>query len=77
MENGYHDKIAKISVVGIGMRSQPGVARDMFEALAESQINILMISTSEIKISCVIEESGADKALMSLHEKFKLYTQSV
>ncbi len=71
------DKIAKVSVVGIGMRSQPGVARDMFEALAESQINILMISTSEIKISCVIEESGADKALKSLHEKFKLYTHSV
>ncbi|MDE1889379.1 MAG: aspartate kinase, partial [Planctomycetota bacterium] len=58
-----HDsKIAKLSVVGIGMRSHCGVAEKMFSVLAEEKINIQMISTSEIKISCVIDEAHADRA---------------
>jgi aspartate kinase len=68
-----HDKnIAKISVVGIGMRSHSGVAAQMFEALAKARVNIEMISTSEIKISCVIKRKAAEKAIKALHKKFKL-----
>lgn len=66
------DKIAKISVVGIGMRSHTGVAEKMFRALAEAQVNIQMISTSEIKISCVINENKADEALRAVHKAFEL-----
>ena len=57
------DKIAKLSVVGIGMRTHSGIAEKMFKTLSDEKINIQMISTSEIKISCVIEESQAEKAL--------------
>jgi aspartate kinase len=64
--------IAKLSVVGIGMRSHSGVAADMFEALAANKINIQMISTSEIKISVVIDLAQADKAMNVVHEKFGL-----
>jgi len=66
------DRIAKVSLVGVGMRSHSGVAARMFETLARNGINIMMISTSEIKISCVIEESAMDQALRSLHEAFEL-----
>jgi aspartate kinase len=66
------EKIAKVSVVGLGMKSHPGVAAKMFEALAERAINIQMISTSEIKISCVIDEASADEAVRAIHEKFGL-----
>ena len=70
-----HDsKIAKLSVVGIGMRSHCGVAEKMFSALAEEKINIQMISTSEIKISCVIDESHADRAQRVVHTAFGLDT---
>lgn len=68
----YDNKIAKLSVVGIGMRSHCGVAEKMFNALAEERINIQMISTSEIKISCVIEEAHADRALRVVHTAFGL-----
>ncbi len=68
----YDNKIAKLSVVGIGMRSHCGVAEKMFNALAEERINIQMISTSEIKISCVIEEAHADRALRAVHTAFGL-----
>ncbi len=68
-----NDKIAKVSVVGVGMRTHAGVAADVFEALAKEHINIEMISTSEIKISCVVEDIYADKAIRVLHKKFKLY----
>jgi len=64
--------IAKISIVGIGMRSHSGVAADMFEALAAKGINIEMISTSEIKISCVVKKSLGEKAVRAIHEKFRL-----
>jgi aspartate kinase len=66
------DGIAKVSIIGVGMKSHPGVAADMFEVLAASQINIGMISTSEIKISVVIDLKDADKAANVLHEKFGL-----
>ncbi|MCL2931764.1 MAG: aspartate kinase [Trichodesmium sp. MAG_R03] len=64
--------IAKVSVVGSGMIDHPGVAAQMFEALAASQINILMIATSEIKISCVVEEENGVKALQAIHKAFGL-----
>lgn len=66
------DDIAKISLVGAGMRSQPGVASKMFFALAQQGINIEMISTSEIKISCVIKKDFANDAVKVLHEAFEL-----
>jgi aspartate kinase len=66
------EKIAKVSVVGVGMKSHSGVAAKMFQALAEKQVNILMISTSEIKISVVINEKDVAKAVNAIHEKFKL-----
>ena len=66
------DKIAKLSVVGIGMRSHCGIAEKMFKALSDEKINIQMISTSEIKISCVIEENQAEKALNAVHDAFEL-----
>ncbi len=66
------EKIAKVSAVGVGMRSYSGVAAQMFEALAARGINIQMISTSEIKISCVVAESDTEEAVRAIHEKFKL-----
>jgi len=66
------DKIAKLSVVGIGMRTHSGIADKMFKTLSDEKINIQMISTSEIKISCVIEEDQAEKALNSMHDAFEL-----
>ncbi|MCS7213259.1 MAG: ACT domain-containing protein [Candidatus Calescibacterium sp.] len=68
----YDDKIAKVSIVGIGMRDRPGVAGKMFETLAKANINIEMISTSEIKISCVIKEKFVELAVRELHEAFEL-----
>lgn len=64
--------IAKVSIVGIGMRSHSGVAANMFEALAEKKINIEMISTSEIKISCVVKKSNGEEAVRAIHSKFGL-----
>jgi len=64
--------IAKVSIVGIGMRSHSGVAASMFEALAQKGINIEMISTSEIKISCVVKKKLGEAAVKAIHEKFKL-----
>ncbi|HLL20670.1 MAG TPA: aspartate kinase, partial [Kofleriaceae bacterium] len=66
------DDIAKVSVVGVGMRSHAGVAKKMFELLAEENINIQLISTSEIKISCVIARKYAELAVRALHEGFGL-----
>jgi aspartate kinase len=62
--------VGKVSVVGVGMRSQPGVAADVFDALGSNGINIEMITTSEIKISCLVKEEDLDKAANSLHERF-------
>jgi len=64
--------IAKVSIVGAGMVNQPGVAAKMFDALAKQQINIQMITTSEIKISCVVDEDQAVTALQAVHAAFEL-----
>ncbi len=66
------EKIAKISVVGAGMIDRPGIAAEMFDTLAKNSINIKMISTSEIKISCVVDEAEAQKAVKTLHDAFEL-----
>ncbi|HDZ14133.1 MAG TPA: ACT domain-containing protein, partial [Pricia sp.] len=66
------DKIAKLSVVGVGMRSHCGIAERLFSTLSDEKINIQMISTSEIKISCVIEEGQAERALIAVHRAFEL-----
>ena len=66
------DHIAKISVVGLGMRSHAGIASQMFGALAEEGINIQMISTSEIKISVVIDEKYLELAVRALHSALEL-----
>jgi aspartate kinase len=66
------DPVAKVSVVGVGMRSHTGVALKMFQALAEAKVNINAITTSEIKISCIIGPSEADQALRAVHTVFEL-----
>lgn len=66
----YDDKVAKISIVGAGMETHAGVASKMFEALYDSQINIQMISTSEIKVSVLIAVEDADRAVSAIHSKF-------
>jgi aspartate kinase len=66
------DEIAKVSIVGVGMRSHSGVASRMFQTLSREGINILMISTSEIKISCVLDERDLDSAIQALHQEFAL-----
>lgn len=66
----YDEDVAKVSIVGAGMETHPGVAAMMFESLFESNINIQMISTSEIKISVLIERKDADKAVAAIHNKF-------
>jgi aspartate kinase len=64
--------VAKLSIVGIGMRSHSGIAAKMFEAMARERINIEMISTSEIKISCVIRRQHAERAMRVVHQAFGL-----
>jgi aspartate kinase len=64
------DGIAKVSLVGAGMRSNPGVVADMFEALAARGINIEMISTSSIRVSCVVRRGDAEDAVRTVHERF-------
>ena len=66
------NEIAKVSIVGAGMIDRPGIASTMFNILAELGINIKMISTSEIKISCLVDKSDADRAVKALHEEFGL-----
>ncbi|MFH1367914.1 MAG: aspartate kinase [Elusimicrobiota bacterium] len=66
------DKVAKVSIIGVGMRSHPGIAAKMFNVMAESGINIEMISTSEIKISCIIKDTEVNKAVNELHSAFGL-----
>ena len=68
----YNAKVAKISVVGAGMMSNPGVAAKMFESLYNSRINISMISTSEIRITVLIDEKDIDEAMNAVHEGFAL-----
>jgi aspartate kinase len=66
------DRISKVSVIGNGMRSHSGVAAKTFKALARENVNIQMISTSEIKISCVVDEKYTELAVRILHDEFKL-----
>ena len=66
----YDEKVAKVSIIGAGVSSTPGIAARMFEALAENEINIQAISSSEIKISCLIEQEKVDIALNAIHNKF-------
>ncbi len=65
-------EIAKISLVGAGMKSHPGVAADMFDALASEGVNIEMISTSSIRISCVVRAADAERAVQAIHTRFGL-----
>jgi aspartate kinase len=71
------DEIAKVSLVGAGMKSQPGVAADMFSALAEEGINVEMISTSPIRISCVVRARDVTRAARALHARFSLDESAV
>lgn len=66
------EEIAKVSIIGVGMRNHAGIASKMFETLSKENINISMISTSEIKISCVIEEKYTELAVRALHDAFGL-----
>jgi aspartate kinase len=68
----FHTDLAKVSVVGVGMRTHTGVARRMFQALADAKINIQNITTSEIKISCIIDKADGAKALQIVHDAFEL-----
>ena len=64
--------VSYISIVGVGMKSNVGVAQKMFETLAKKNINIQVISTSEIKISVLINKKNTSKAILALHKEFKL-----
>ncbi|MHB8927189.1 MAG: aspartate kinase [Bacillota bacterium] len=66
----FDRNVAKVSIVGIGLKEKAGVATAMFQALAENGINIQMISSSEIKVSCLIERGQADLAVRAIHDKF-------
>lgn len=69
-------EIAKVSIVGAGMRSHSGVAARMFRALSKENINIMMISTSEIRVSCIIEKKYSELAARTLHQEFKLGSEA-
>lgn len=71
------DDIAKVSIVGAGMIDHPGIASSMFNALAKANINIKMISTSEIKISCLVNKNDAKKAIQVLHSAFELGSDEI
>ena len=68
----YHDKLAEVSIVGSGIASTPGVAARMFRALAKKHINIELISSSEVRITCVIDEKKTAEAIPALHREFRL-----
>lgn len=73
----HDDKVAKLSIVGAGMATNPGIASLFFEALFDAGVNISMISTSEIKISVLVEENEVDNAMVYVHDKFKVATASM
>jgi aspartate kinase len=70
-------EIAKVSLVGAGMKTHPGVVADMFDALAEASINIEIISTSSIRISCVVRASEVERAVRVLHDRFHLSEDAI
>lgn len=72
-----NDNIAKVSIIGAGMIDRPGIASTMFDTLAKQDVNIRMISTSEIKISCLVDKDDAHKALKALHKVFELESNEV
>jgi aspartate kinase len=71
----YDPDVAKVSLIGAGMKSHPGVAADMFEALADAGINIEIISTSSIRVSCVVRATDVEKAVGAVHERFRLFAE--
>ena len=71
------DNIAKVSIIGAGMIDRPGIASTMFQTLADNGINIRMISTSEIKISCLINKDDAQNAVKALHSIFNLESDEI
>jgi aspartate kinase len=71
------DGIGKVSLIGAGMKTHPGVQADMFTALAEAGINIEMISTSSVRITCVVRETNVHRAVRVLHERFALSDEAV
>ena len=73
----YDDSVGKVSIVGAGMRSSPGITATFFQALADAGVNIEMISTSEIRISVVVTENQVDAAVIAAHEAFELGTDEV
>ena len=66
----HTENLSKVSIIGVGIANKPGVASDMFEALYENNINMHMITTSEIKISVLVNSLDADLAVRAIHEKF-------
>ena len=68
----HKDNVAKLSIVGAGMMSNPGVAAKMFEALFNAGVNINMISTSEVRITVLIDENDVDRAMVAVHDRFGL-----
>jgi aspartate kinase len=68
-------EVAKVSLIGAGMKSHPGVAADMFDALAEAGINIEIISTSSIRISCVVRAADVERAVQAVHERFRTFAE--
>ena len=68
----FDKNVSKVSIIGVGMITTPGVTFRMFQALARKNINIQVISTSEIKISVLIDKRSTKKALIALHKEFKL-----
>lgn len=72
----HDDKVSKVAIVGVGMRSHPGVAARMFKVLAQSRINIEMISTSEIRIACIVKRDKIEKAVKVLHKEFNLSVEN-
>jgi aspartate kinase len=73
----YNDRIGKVSLVGAGMRSNPGVTAQFFSALADAGVNIEMISTSEIRISVVVDQDDVDQAVIATHKAFELDSDQV
>ena len=73
----YDDRIGKVSLIGAGMRSHPGVSAKFFKALADAGVNIEMISTSEIRISVVVDQDDVDQAVTAAHTAFELDSDQV
>jgi aspartate kinase len=71
----YDADVAKVSLVGAGMKSHPGVAADMFEALADAGINIEIISTSSIRVSCVVRAEDVERAVQAIHDRFRMFAE--